>query len=220
MSCLAVSSLDMRSNMLQKSTRALSCSPPYACRKFEARGLTSRNELGKEKKIKPGSHAFVAMEGEPFIRVSVMAAEFGAAAGHPQLGKEEPVLYAGEVEFDEAGSLTRWSNMSGTYRCHDAMSYQANLPLDKFYAVLSNEPQPEVQDFGVSIRTETASGVWLHKILSFSEEEFTATHNQWAAQVQGLLEQDPAAMACHAQLQGMTTQLCEAIDRYGFLTEV
>jgi hypothetical protein len=198
---------------------------PLVPRKFEARGLTSQNVLGKEKRIEPGSHAFVVMEGEPFIRVSIMAAAFGAAAGHPQLGKEEPVLYAGEVEFDEAGGLTRWSNMSGTYRCHDAMSYQANLPLDKFYAVLSSDSQcvsthSEVKASGESMCMETASGVWLHKILSFSEEEFTATHNQWAAQVQGLLEQDPVAMACHARLQGMTTQLCEAIDQYGFLTEV
>jgi hypothetical protein len=160
------------------------------------------------------------MEGEPFIRVSSMAAAFGAAAGHPQLGKEEPVLYAGEVEFGEDGSLQRWSNMSGTYRCHDAMAYQANLPLDKFYAVLSNEPQPEAQALDEGICIKTASGVWLQKILSFSEEDFTATHNQWAAHVQGFLEQAPAALACHAGLQGMTTQLCDAIDRYGFLTEV
>jgi hypothetical protein len=187
---------------------------------FEARALTSGNALGKEKNIKPGSHAFVAMEGEPFIRVSVMAAEFGAAAGHPQLANEKPVLYAGEVEFGEDGGLSRWSNMSGTYRCHDAMSYQANLPLDKFYAVLSNEPQPEVQASGEGICIKTTSGVWLQKILSFSEEEFTATHNQWAAQVQGLLEHAPATKACKVQLEGMTTQLSDAIDRYGFLTEV
>jgi hypothetical protein len=160
------------------------------------------------------------MEGEPFIRVSVMAAEFGAAAGHPILGKEKPVLYAGEVEFGEDGSLQRWSNMSGTYRCHDAMSYQANLPLDKFYAVLSNEPQLEVQALGEGVCIQTASGVWLRKILSFSEVEFTATHSQWAAHVQGLLEQAPAALVCHDRLQEMTTQLCDAIDRYGFLTEV
>jgi hypothetical protein len=160
------------------------------------------------------------MEGEPFIRVSMIDAEFGAAAGHPHLAKEKPVLYAGEVEFDEDGILQRWSNMSGTYRCHDAMSYQANLPLDKFYAVLSNEPQPEVQASGEGICIKTASGVWLQRVLSFSEEEFTAMHNQWAAHVQGLLEQAPAALACHTGLQGMTTQLCDAIDRYGFLTEV
>jgi hypothetical protein len=164
------------------------------------------------------------MEGEPFIRVSTMAAEFGSAAGHPQLGNEQPVLYAGEVEFDEAGGLTRWSNMSGTYRCHDAMSYQANLPLDKFYAVLAGANQSEVKASGERLTeckfTETDAGVRLQKVLSFSEEEFTATQNQWATHFQGLLEEDPAAMACHVQLQGMTTQLSDAIDRYGFLTGV
>ena len=100
------------------------------------------------------------------------------------------------------------------------MSYQANLPLDKFYAVLSKGPQPEVQASVEGICIKTASGVWLQKILSFSEEEFTATHNQWAAHVKGLLEQAPAALACHTGLQGMAIKLCDAIGRYGFLTEV
>jgi hypothetical protein len=190
-------------------------------RKFEARILSSKSGLGREAQIKPGSHAFVALEGEPFIRVSLPASTFGSAAGHPQLAREKPVLYAGEVEFDEDSVLTRWSNMSGTYRCNDAMSYQADLPLDKFYAVLGSEPPEEVKAVTECLGVETsASVVWMQKILRFSEEEFTVMHNQWMSHVQGFLSRDPAAMACNSQLQRMTGQLCYAIEQYGFLSEV
>ena len=51
--------------------------------------------LGKEMKLKPGSHAFVKLADEDCIRVNVMACEFGEASGHPKLANEQPVLYAG-----------------------------------------------------------------------------------------------------------------------------
>ena len=51
--------------------------------------------LGKEMKLKPGSHAFVKVAGEDHIRMNLMACEFGEASGHPKLANEQPVLYAG-----------------------------------------------------------------------------------------------------------------------------
>ena len=76
--------------------------------------LFTKKGLGKERKLTRGSHAFVKVEGESHLRVSLMSFEFGKACGHPQLARELPVMYAGEVEFDENQTVTQWNNLSGS----------------------------------------------------------------------------------------------------------
>ena len=66
-----------------------------------AKGLRKNGVLGTERKIKACSHAFVVMEGEPYVRIGVMGAQFGMACGHPMIASQQPALFAGEVEFDE-----------------------------------------------------------------------------------------------------------------------
>jgi len=105
--------------------------------------LLTRKGLGREKKISCGSHAFVLMPGESGLRVAIMAYPFGEAAGHPGLGQEEPVVFAGEFEVDEEGQLVRWNNMSGTYKSPESLAHQAGLPMDKFYAVRPRLPAAE-----------------------------------------------------------------------------
>ena len=51
--------------------------------------------LGREMKLKPGSHAFVKVAAEDHLRVNITTCEFGNAAGHPKLANEQPVLFAG-----------------------------------------------------------------------------------------------------------------------------
>ena len=101
--------------------------------------LTSKG-LGREVSIKPGSHAFVLLPGESGLRVAIMAYPFGEVVGHPNLSREEPVVFAGEVEFNAAGQLVRWNNMSGTYKSPESLAPQAGLPMEKFYAVRPRLP--------------------------------------------------------------------------------
>ncbi|KAJ1632692.1 hypothetical protein T492DRAFT_904916 [Pavlovales sp. CCMP2436] len=58
------------------------------------------------------------------------------ASGHASLAAEGPVLYAGELEVDADG-LTRWNNMSGTYRPSADDAGRALLPLEKLWRVVS-----------------------------------------------------------------------------------
>ena len=111
--------------------------------------------------IKPGSHAFVKMPGEDFIRVAKTRSLFGMAAGHGTLSDEHPVLFAGEIEIRGDGELIRWNNVSGTYRFPQQHAAQAELPLDRFWGL--------VDDLEVPVRAEesadwvtTCNGQWLH----------------------------------------------------------
>jgi len=190
------------------------------CITFEARILKKTGEVGKEMKIKPGSHAFVVMEGESFLRVSLMAAEFGKAAGHPQLALEQPCLYAGEIEFDEDQKITRWNNMSGTYKSSDSMAYQARLPLDKFWALVPTPSAEEESAHRVCIKDPEGKAVWIEKIIDFHEEDFIRVHVEWVGYQDSLFESNSAANACDARLSDMAKQLRNAIKSCGYFTSI
>jgi hypothetical protein len=51
---------------------------------------------------------------------------------HPAIAAGKPVLYAGEMYFDN-GKLAWWSNGSGNYRPDAAHAEQAELPMERFY---------------------------------------------------------------------------------------
>ena len=57
--------------------------------------MLKRTGLGKETRIKTGSHPFVVLDGEDFLRVGIIKSAFGEAKGHPMLANEQPALYAG-----------------------------------------------------------------------------------------------------------------------------
>ena len=78
---------------------------PCAAAILEGRLLKTRmltkSGLGREIALKPGSHAFVMVLGDSYLRISLMACEvFGSACGHPQLGDESPVMFAGTFVQD------------------------------------------------------------------------------------------------------------------------
>ncbi|KAJ1621680.1 hypothetical protein T492DRAFT_886559 [Pavlovales sp. CCMP2436] len=101
------------------------------------RGTYIQKEMTtRQVQLRSGSHAFVRCVGERFLRVAVASAPFGKASGHALLAGEGPVLFAGELEVDGDG-LTRWNNMSGTYRPSADDADRALLPLDKLWRVVS-----------------------------------------------------------------------------------
>jgi len=173
--------------------------------------------LGKEMVIKPGSHAFVVVKGEPYTRVGTMAHPFGEASGHPQLASEKQVLFAGEVEFNSQQEVTRWNNLSGTYKCEEFMAFQAGLPMDKFYAVRPEEPSGEARHVAVHIQS---GNVWLQKVLEFGEAELIEVHNEWVGHIKTLMERDPKVKECFSRMQHMTVQICHAIEQYGLYSYV
>ena len=132
-------------------------------------------DLGADKAIKPGSHAFVMVPGEDFVRASITGSVFGMASGHGMLSDEQPVLFAGGIEISEDMELIRWSNVSGTYRFHQEHSAQAELPLDRFWGL--------VEDLEVTIGADKSAdwvclsnGLWLHKCEEAGPSEQVSTH--------------------------------------------
>ena len=83
------------------SAPTLSKVPCLACERMGDDSLTARimrsDGIGLEKTIFAGSHAFVRLPGDGFIRMGSMAFDFGKACGHPLLSHKEPapVLFAG-----------------------------------------------------------------------------------------------------------------------------
>ena len=116
-------------------------------------------EPGAARDIRPGSRTFVRMPGEDFLRASLRVFEFGRAKGHGSLSDGQPVLFAGEMEINEQGQLTRWNNMSGTYCFPEQHAFQAGLPLVSFWGVVE---RPQTQDS--SDWLEVSNDVWLHKV--------------------------------------------------------
>lgn len=123
------------------------------------------------------------MHNEAFLRLSPLGTQFGRASGHPQLADEKPVLFAGEVEVDREGNILRWSNMSGTYRAEDAMCFQAELPLDKFWAVHSGPRlKGEEPDRYITLQ----GGVELRRVLMISDAKYAELRTEWNTHVTDL----------------------------------
>lgn len=83
-------------------------------------------------RLRKGSHVFVRMPGEDFLRVGSYAGAFGEMCGHLVLSCGQPVLYAGELEVDDNSCLVRWSSRSGSYRPSAEAAGVAQLDLSLF----------------------------------------------------------------------------------------
>ena len=145
--------------------------PCLALRCFE-NGLCSARtfrsvEPGEATSIKAGCHSFVRVPGEDFIRISKIAFPFGTASGHGILSDEKPMLFAGEIEVDADGQLTRWNNISGTYKFPVGYAAQAKLPLDKFWGLTEDVPigAEDLPDW----MFVSSSRLWLHKSVGYNQ---------------------------------------------------
>jgi len=213
-------------------TKPVPCSTSYPDVKFsclaacpdalgnsvKCRWLHRGRSLGEEiVELMPGSHAFVKVHNEAFLRLSPLGTQFGTASGHPQLADEKPVLYAGEVEVDQHGLVLRWSNLSGTYRADDTMCFQTELPLDKFWAVL-NDKADEAEDPERYITTSRT--VLLRRVLAVSDKDLLDMRHEWEAHMQGLYQSNPKAYACYQRIEESKNERCNAVGKYGYLTHV
>ena len=153
-----LASLDLPIPKPRMPCLALRCDTHGRCSAVMFRGTELSANLAT---IKPGSHSFVRMPGEDFIRASILSFPFGKGSGHPMLSDEKQVLFAGEVEVAEDCQLIRWSNVSGTYRFDKQHAVQAELPLDRFWGLVAGVEVPmraEESDEWMSL-----CGLWLHK---------------------------------------------------------
>ena len=132
------------------------------------------------------------------------------------------MLRAGELEVDDQQRLVRWSNLSGTYQCSDQMSFQANLPLDKFYAVMS----PSDNRAMTAVPTDQLPcdvlrlkpDLHLQKALSFTEVELSNEKKAWAAHLSSMTKANEEAADCQGRLKQMIEQRKVAVDKYGYLS--
>jgi hypothetical protein len=82
---------------------------------------------------------------------------------HPTLAEGRPVLYAGEMNFNN-GRLQWWSNGSGNYRPDPDHATQAGLPLENFFPYdqvlkgLHTQPKVEIRGHASSVAA-TQAGV-------------------------------------------------------------
>jgi len=130
---------------ISKSSEASGDGPKFPCLAVSiddshrgSANILRASSLGKPVTIKEGTHSFVALQrdGEsPSLRLTLMAFPFGHSCGHPLLANEQDVLFAGEIEFDKDQAVTRWNNLSGTYRAPECLAIQAGLPMDKFWSL-------------------------------------------------------------------------------------
>ena len=109
--------------------------------------ILSSSGIGRAMTIKPGTHAFVALQQDtfdkkPFFRVTLMSFAFGSSCGHPNLANEQDVLFAGEIEFGSEERIIRWNNLSDTYHAPEELANQAGLPMDMFWAFRKTLKRP------------------------------------------------------------------------------
>jgi len=135
---------------------ALRCDENRRCSARTFRGTEAFGEAS----IKPGSHSFVKVPHEAFIRASKMAFAPGKASGHCILADEQPSLFAGEIEIGDDCTLLSWNNMSGTYRFPTMHAGQAALPLDMFWGLVLEGPTPGCK---APNWRSLPDGMWLHK---------------------------------------------------------
>ena len=96
---------------------------------------------------------------------------------------------------------------------------QANLPLDKFFAVqrldrfceITRPPYPPVVVLESCV---------LQKALFFTDEELAEEKILWNQKIDEMTDSDPDAAKCRAKLDRMIADQKEAVDKYGYLSTV
>lgn len=89
--------------------------------------------------LEAGAYAVVKVANENSFRaVQAQPAELGRAGGHAGLatdsaGTPQPVIFAGEICFDDNGELTAWTSVSGTYQLPDEYVLQSELPAEMYH---------------------------------------------------------------------------------------
>jgi len=84
-------------------------------------------------RLRRGRNIFVPNMKYIFVRTKTGEILAHPRFRHPALAQGEPVLYAGEMYFNN-GTLEWWSNGSGNYRPDAGYADQADLPMEQFFS--------------------------------------------------------------------------------------
>jgi len=111
------------------------------------------------------------------------------------------------------------------------MAYQAELPLDKFYAVVQDTETLDrigAMVAGASMPDSVGpmflqvpdEGIWLQKVLSQSDESFHSTQAEWECHIKALVDDNIVARHCQKRLMAMVSERSTAVEKYGYGFEV
>lgn len=128
-------------------------------------------------RLRPGSHAFVRMPGEDFLRVGVATGRFGDMCGHLVISGGAPVLFAGELEVNENCRVVRWSNKSGSFR--PAAWAAETIALDPALFVPYEEELPGTVPLSTSAPSSGVSGVPIPRALAAPEPVHGMQLERW-----------------------------------------
>lgn len=173
-------------------------------------------QMGEPVEIRAGCHAFVKVANETFLRLSLHSGAFGQVSGHGMLANEHPVLYAGEMEFDDRANLIRWNNLSGTYHADDDMCFQTGLPLDRFWAVQDSRDEC----FDEERVHVTASNIVLYRVLACSDDEYNSTLVEYTKTLTEARNSNPKLGESFELMQRLSKERTSAVSKYGYFSTV
>ena len=142
---------------------------PSAAVPVDRSQIFSLNHFAEHYRMRRGSEhgQYVPNARFTFVKLTTGETLLHQRFRHPALSEGRPVLYAGEMNFNN-GRLQWWSNGSGNYRPDPDHAAQAGLPMESFFThdqVLKGlHTQPKVEIRGQapkhgSSTAETPAGV-------------------------------------------------------------
>jgi hypothetical protein len=142
---------------------------PSAAVPVDRSQIFSLNHFAEHYRMRRGSEhgQYVPNARFTFVKLTTGETLLHQRFRHPALSEGRPVLYAGEMNFNN-GRLQWWSNGSGNYRPDPDHAAQAGLPMESFFThdqVLKGlHTQPKVEIRGQtpkhgSSAAETPAGV-------------------------------------------------------------
>jgi len=125
---------------------------PSAAVPVDREQIFSLNHFSDHYRMRRGSEhgQYVPNSRFTFVKLTTGETLMHQRFRHPALSEGRPVLYAGEMNFNN-GRLQWWSNGSGNYRPDPDHAAQAGLPMDSFFThdqVLKGvhaQPKPPAQ---------------------------------------------------------------------------
>eukprot|EP00854_Cymbomonas_tetramitiformis_P015607 gene15607-18502_t len=178
----------------------------------------------KDKRPPAGSYVFVKTYNESGFRVGYHRGTIMQISGHALLADQQPVLYAGEMEFDDEGRLILWTNFSGTYCPSRALAFQCGLPMDKFWyycspaEVGSWDNLDELMAQKLLIRTTDKCGntEYCRRALTHEDSKYEKALEQLSACEQSIISEFPEFGALMKTVQGMREERVKGMAEFGY----
>jgi hypothetical protein len=128
---------------------------PSAAVPVDRSQIFSLNHFSEHYRMRRGSEhgQYVPNARFTFVKLTTGETLMHQRFRHPMLSEGRPVLYAGEMNFNN-GRLQWWSNGSGNYRPDADHAAQAGLPMENFFTHdqvlkgLHTQPKVEIRGSG------------------------------------------------------------------------